>query len=136
MKDAIKFTGAAIVVLMALAIIGTAGSYLFTAGSVATAPARVASRTLETDNIINNYEWFHDANAQYRSRVAQIADHKKFLKDENDKAERQRLRMEMAAMQQSCRDLATRYNANATKTNRSIFMGREAPDSLNLNNCE
>lgn len=110
-------------------------NFVSTVTSVATAPGRVISRTMETNNIINNYEWYHDAYAQYRSRVAQATEHKTMLA-QSDNQERQRLATELSAIRQSCRDLATRYNANATKTNRSIFMGREAPESLSMEKCD
>ena len=112
-------------------------SVLSTAATVASAPARVIERTLETGNIISNYEWYHDANGMYKSRVAQIKSKKGDIADpSNDAQEKYRLRIELSAMQQSCRDLANKYNANAIKTNRSIFMGREAPTELNPSNCE
>lgn len=104
--------------------------------SVATAPSRVIQRTLETDNIISNYEWYHDAYATYLSRINQIAAHRKLIETAGSDGERQRLRIDLAGMQQSCRTLATQYNANATKTNKSIFMGREAPPYLNMSDCE
>lgn len=122
--------------VVGVGIIGVAASYMHTTASIATAPARVVSRTLETDNIINNYEWFHDANAQYRSRLAQTAEHKTMVAEASDTSERSRLAIELSAVRQSCRDLATRYNANATKSNRSIFMGKEAPDNLSLEACD
>lgn len=119
-----------------VAVVAIGGSVLSTLGSVATAPGRVISRTLETGNIISNYEWYHDAYGQYRSRIGQIADVRRQLEAAgDDRAERNRLNVDLGAIRQSCRDLATRYNANATKTNRSIFMGREAPESLNMEAC-
>jgi len=117
--------------LIALPVVG--GLYS-TFSSVVTAPSRVINKTLQTDNIINNYEWFHDAYGQYRARVSQIAQHKQFM-TEADKSETSRLRIELGAIQQSCRELAARYNANATKSNRSIFMGQEAPESLSEQQC-
>lgn len=48
--------------LIALPVVG--GLYS-TFSSVVTAPSRVINKTLQTDNIINNYEWFHDAYGQY-----------------------------------------------------------------------
>lgn len=45
----------------ALFAIGLAFNALNTASSVATAPGRVVQQTMQTDNIINNYEWFHQA---------------------------------------------------------------------------
>jgi len=96
----------------------------------------VMDRTFNADNVIAKYEWFHDAHGQYQARVNQIAASKRMFADEKDSAERSRLRIELAAQQQSCRDLVTRYNANSTKTNVSIFQGREAPSSLNIQTCE
>lgn len=124
----------AIVLLAGFVVIGSlAGSFV----SAVTAPSRVASQTLGTNNIITNYEWFHQAHANYQGRVRQIAAHRKLVDGAaGQPAEASRLTMELAAMQQSCRELATTYNARATMTNRSIFMGREAPETLNPNLCE
>lgn len=120
----------ALVAFLALHVLGVFSS-------VATAPGRVVGRTLETDNIITKYEWFHDANGTYKARVAQIIAKKRDVSDPtNDQSEKYRLRVELGAMQQSCRDIAQRYNANATKTNQSIFMGRDAPTQLNPSACE
>lgn len=99
-------------------------------------PARIVSKTLDADNVINNYEWFHDANGNYLARAAQIKQFKALNVAESDPQERSRLRIEMAAIQQSCRDLSRRYNANAAKMNRGIFRERSLPDQLNTGDCE
>lgn len=132
-KDVLKVA----VVVGGIALVG-AGTYAVVSPlmSALTAPSRVINKTLETNNIIHNYEWFHDTNAAYLTRVNQIRDYRGFLKDEKDNLERNRLRVELAAIQQTCRDLVTRYNANSIKTNRSIFKGREAPENLDINTCE
>ena len=93
---------------------------------------------MDADNIIYNYEWFHDYNAQYKSRINQISGQKGMIKDVGDlnTTEKIRLNQELQAIRQSCRDIVTRYNANATKTNRSIFMGKEAPEKLDITTCE
>lgn len=104
--------------------------------SASTAPARVVSKTLETDNILANYELFHDESQQFLARVNQITEHRSFLTTETDPAERTRLRMEMAAQQQSCRELAADYNANSRKQNRNLFKDRGLPAELNPAQCE
>lgn len=108
--------------------------------NVATQPLRTAggviNRTFDADNVIAKYEWFHDAHGQYQARVNQIVSTRQMYIEEKDVAERSRLRIELSAQRQSCRDIVTRYNANATKTNVSIFQGREAPSSLNIQTCE
>lgn len=107
-----------------------------TFSSVATAPSRVINKTLQTDNIIFNYERFFDVNANFTSRSAQVKQYKEFLATETDPSEKVRLRTEMAAMQQSCRELATKYNADSQKMNRSVFKDSDLPYTLNIAECE
>lgn len=127
-------TGALIVGgLIALPIAFSAYS---TFSSAVSAPSRVINKTLQTDNIIFNYERFFDVNANFTSRVAQVKQYKEFLGTETDPAEKVRLRTEMAAMQQSCRELATKYNADSQKMNRSLFKDRDLPYELNTSECE
>ncbi len=104
--------------------------------SVATAPSRVVNKTLETDNIIFNYERFFDINANFTSRVAQIKQYKEFFDNETNSVEKINLRTELAAMQQSCRELATKYNADSEKMNRSLFKDKDLPYTLNISECE
>ena len=106
--------------------------------NLASVPGKIISKTMDADNIIYNYEWFHDYNAQYKSRINQISGQKGMIKDVGDlnTTEKIRLNQELQAIRQSCRDIVTRYNANATKTNRSIFMGKEAPEKLDITTCE
>jgi hypothetical protein len=107
-----------------------------TFSSVVSAPSRVINKTLQTDNIIFNYERFFDLNANFTSRSLQAAQYKDFLATETDPAEKIRLRTEMAAMQQSCRELATKYNADSEKMNRSLFKDKDLPYTLNIAECE
>lgn len=134
-----EFGSAIKVGLGIVAVIGvvSVGAIWMNAGvTVATAPAAIVSKTFDPNNVIHNYEWFHDTNGAFKARVNQVKAHRQLVQSEPAGKERSRLSIELAGMQQSCRELAERYNANAQKTNRSIFMGREAPESLNPNLCE
>lgn len=127
-----------LLLLSGIAILGglvVAANVVGTLTSVATAPGRVISKTLETDNIIASYEWFLDANGQIQARIAQVKGHKAILSDTTDASEKSRLRIELAAIQQSCRDLSNRYNANASKINKAIFRA-DAPESVDARLCE
>ncbi|MDE2471847.1 MAG: hypothetical protein KGL35_24765 [Bradyrhizobium sp.] len=115
--------------LVALGVVGFGANLLMQ-------PGRIMSKTLDADNVIQNYEWFHDANGNYLARVAQIKQFKALATSETDPQEKSRLRIDMAAIQQSCRDLSRRYNANADKMNRGIFRERSLPDQLNSGDCE
>lgn len=107
--------------------------------SIVTAPVRsaagIVNRTLDADNAIATYERFHDRWRGYEARIGQIRDTQRTIAGETDRVELQRLRIELNAQRQSCREIAAGYNADATKTNRSIFQGREAPATLNMEAC-
>jgi hypothetical protein len=126
-----------------MALIGVAAVAAISVGasvlSIATAPLRSASgvvnRTLDADNVIRTYELFHDRYNGFESRKRQIAETQAILNGETDQREKQRLRIDLGAQRQSCRDIAAAYNSDATKTNRSIFKGREAPEQLNMADC-
>lgn len=118
-------------VLIAAALVAS-----LAACDVATAPGRVLSKTVETDNIILSYEWFHDANANYDARLGQLAELRKAYIEEPDPAEKARLRVDLSAVRQSCRELATKYNANSQKVNKSIFKSGNLPVTLNQQFCE
>jgi len=130
--DYVKYGLFAVVGFMAMGIIG---SWLGVFSSLATAPSRVINKTLETNNIIQSYEWFYDVNAAYVARSTQVDQFIKLYESETDKAEKSRLRIDMSAIQQSCRDLVTKYNANSEKMNKSIFKGWSLPDSLTITTC-
>lgn len=123
--------------IIGFAIVGIKAVLLpvFLAGKVVDTAGQVVNKTLDADNVINNYEWFYDVNAAFDARVGQIEQHEKFMTDEQDAAELRRLRIELGAMQQTCRELATKYNANSEKMNRSIFKGWQLPASLSMERC-
>lgn len=96
----------------------------------------VVDKTMNSDNVINSYEWFFDTNAQWEARRNQVVAHAALAKQEADQKERSRLNIELAAMRQSCRDMATKYNANSAKANKSLFKSRGLPETINIQDCE
>lgn len=129
MKDFLKIAG----VVTVLAVVG---SYLTLAANVVTAPSRVVNRTLQTSNIITNYEKFFDINANYTSRLAQVRSTQKLLDTTSDDAEKTRLRVDLEAQRASCRDLANEYNASSLKMNQNLFKSHDLPYSLSMENCD
>lgn len=121
------------VMIFAFLILFGAGGWVV---SLLSQPARVISKTFDADNIITSYEYYRDAYGNFQARTAQVRQFKGMAGAEADQQERNRLRIEMAAIQQSCRDLAQKYNANANKVNKSIFMGTSVPTNLNAGDCE
>lgn len=120
-------------ILLALPV-GLGAYSLFS--TVVTAPSRVINKTLQTNNIIFNYELFHDLNQAYIARNKQIVQYKSFYESESSADEKIRLRTELGAMQQSCRDIVAEYNSNTEKMNRSIFKSNNLPTELNNSTCE
>lgn len=95
----------------------------------------VMTRTLDADNIITNYEWFYDASNNIMSRQKQISDTTAMMAvAKGDMLDR--LTIELMGQKQSCRDLVAEYNSNASKSNRSIFMANNLPNSFDLEVCE
>lgn len=99
----------------------------------------VADRTFDADNIIFNYEQFFDVSERHKAKVSDIDAHSelvKIAKTEGDRKELSRLRMELAALKSSCRALASEYNADSQKMNRTIFKSNNLPHTLPLSDCE
>lgn len=132
-RTSISFGVVALLGLMVLAAVGGIG---FTILNLMAQPGRVLQKTLDADNIIANYEWYFDANAQVSARVSQIAGHRSILAEATGDSEKNRLRIELAAIQQSCRDLTQRYNNNAMKLNDGLFRDWRLPKALDPSACE
>lgn len=132
MKDGYKIALAAAGLLFAVPV---GLSLIGGAASVASAPGRVVSKTMQTDNIIGSYESFFNRKAAFDARVAQIDEHVGLMKENTDPAETSRLRIELAGMRQSCRELATTYNADAAKMNKSLFRDGKLPATLSETDC-
>jgi hypothetical protein len=104
--------------------------------SLVTGPLGLLQKTFNADNIIHNYEWFHRSHTAFTARVNQIKGHKVLASENKDAAEASRIRIELVGMQQSCRELAAKYNAQSAMVNRSIFRGTSTPAELNPASCE
>ncbi len=108
--------------------------------STCTAPMRsvsgVVDLTLDADNVIRTYEWYHDAWGQLQAKYDDVRMKADFYESETDADEIRRLRIELAAVVQSCRDLSGQYNANAAKVNRNIFQRGDVPEVVDMARCE
>lgn len=139
-KDWMSFVKFGALVALGIGVVGIGGAYTHAVWSAATAPARVISKTLEPDNIITNYEWYHDVSRRYEARLGQIRSHSVAMSDGKTSGLSARdvsqYRVELEGMRQSCRDLAAQYNSNSAKINRNIFKGTSLPAELSLAKCD
>lgn len=96
----------------------------------------VVEKTLDPNNIVHKYEWFFDTAGAINARVAQVTAHKQLVAAETSSQEKNRLRIELAGQQQSCRDMVQSYNANAAKVNVAIFKTAATPVTFSPSICE
>ena len=110
-------------------------------------PVGVVSETLETQNVIHDYEWFYDSYNNIEAKQLQIISSQETLRDftissESEEVnkfnmeEAQRVRIELAGQQASCRELVAKYNAESQKANVGIFRSGTLPTSISLSVCQ
>jgi hypothetical protein len=99
-------------------------------------PAVLVAKATDTTKMLQNYEWFYEASNNFTSRSAQVRQFKTLLVGEPDRAEQSRLRIDLAAVQQSCRELAAKYEAQTGKIHVGYLKSKSLPESLNEKECE
>jgi len=99
-------------------------------------PAALVSKATDTTKMLQNYEWFYEASNNFTARAAQVRSFKSLMAGETDKGEQSRLRVDLAAVQQSCRELAAKYEAQSGKVHVGYLKSNSLPDSLNAKECE
>lgn len=99
-------------------------------------PAALVSKATDTTKMLQNYEWFYEASNNFTARSAQVRQFKSLLASETEKSEQSRLRIDLAAVQQSCRDLVAKYEAQSGKLHVGYLKSKSLPESLNAKDCE
>lgn len=97
--------------------------------NIFTKPMQLINKTMEVENIIHNYEWFHDVYQGIEAQVANIRSYKEIGGGD------QYSKIELIGMQQVCRSLVSKYNAASSKVNVSIFKGNSLPENINITKC-
>lgn len=116
------------------------------AWSVFTTPFNTAKdivqKTLKADNVLQNYEWFKQQNADYIAIQVKIAEADssfvQFKRDAGprsgwtfeDKASYSQLQTISTGLRYQKADIAAKYNARSVMQNRSLFKTRDLPDQL------
>lgn len=136
-------------ILIGLAVVGglivlPIGCGLYsTYTTVATAPSRVVNKTLGTDNIIQNYEWFkrqvQDVGAMDQRLASQKTMLAKFEESAGprsawtfeDKTEHSRLTAIVAGLEGQRASMVAEYNARTQMMNRDLFRSKDLPETLN-----
>lgn len=105
-------------------------------------PARVISKTLDADNMINNYEWyktqyndFKAINQKIESAKAAVTQFKSELGPRKewgyeDKTEAARLASIVTGLAYQKADIIAKYNARSQMANRTLFKTNDLPERL------
>ena len=138
MKASTIILGAAIA--LALLAILNLGSCLFR--PVAHGQAnRIFEKTVDADNVIYNYEWFKTQYQEIQSLERKVAIAQQSISlfeasagprdswDFRTRDEAFRLNSNLSGVRNVRSDAIAEYNARARMANRSIFMGRDVPET-------
>lgn len=110
--------------------------------SIMSQPARVISKTLDADNMINNYEWYKTQYNDFKAINQKIKDAEgavvKFKSDMGprkdwdyeDKTEASRLSSIVDGLKYQKADIVSAYNARSKMANRTLFKSNDLPEML------
>ncbi len=132
--------------LICLAIAGALG-LLGWIWHIATYPVSqaqaIVERTMNADNVLYNYEWFHARVADYDSATRQVQqkqhDMSVFLESAGPRntwnyatqQEYNQLNVELSGLRAQRTNIANEYNSHVGMTNRNLFRSRSLPEQLN-----
>lgn len=109
---------------------------IFLVAEIISKPAALVSKATDTTKMLQNYEWFYEAANNFTARASQVRQFKGLLAQESDKGEQSRLRIDLAGIQQSCRELSAKYEAQSGKIHVGYLKSKSLPESLNQKECE
>lgn len=153
MKKGIKWYFGLLGILILLMIVGTIFRFLvfplFVVQKVQDSAEKVVSKTLDSDNVLFNYENFKDLYNGAKQQVANIKKAKKSMDDlkslygEDAKNWTKDVRQQQAFLQENVdgysmqyQNIASRYNSDSKKLNRNLFKDKELPYEIPLNSDE
>lgn len=130
---------------ISFAVIGAVlvvGSYVGSAVMISTLPSRIVNKTLDTNNVIQNYEWFKQ---QYQDILAidqKIATFKLDIESFeasagprdtwkfDDRQEWNRINSVVSGLTSQKASMVAEYNAKSQMANRNLFKTNDLPEQL------
>ena len=103
---------------------------------------QVVERTLNADNMIYNYEWFHARYADYQSAQTQLQQKQseldQFMSTAGERTtwniatqrEESQLRIELSGLRAHVANIANEYNSHVGMANRNLFRTNSLPEHL------
>ena len=134
-----KMIAGSLGVILLIGILSVIVTYAATCSRIATTPARVISKIVDEDNVINRYEWYYDAYHKCLAYDKQVVNARAAYDSHvsgmdkgswQDKQEQSRLRMVVMGIRNQRVALVEQYNANSRKLTQNVFKGWSLPASL------
>jgi len=128
-----------ILVVLGLIVVATIGWFVI---NPLVQSGRVVSQTIDADNVIANYEWFHQQHEDVLAKDVQIENAAAALERFEQSAgprntwnlttsqESARLNAILTGHQQQRATMVADYNARANMANRAIFLDNDLPERL------
>lgn len=146
MKNGFKIFTIWLGIVLAVAVLGLIAKVVLfpahVANKVADTAYAITDKTLDADNVLQNYEWFkqqyedykaiqvkiHNADASVEKFKAEAGDREKWTFE--DKTEYSRLNSIADGLRQQAESMKAEYNAKSKMLNRSLFKTKDLPYQL------
>ena len=104
--------------------------------------AKIIEKTMDADNVIQNYEWFEQTYDDFKATNKKIETAKQTIQrfEESagprkewtfeDKTEHSRLQSILMGLENYCADIVSKYNARSRMINRKLFKSKGLPEKL------
>lgn len=128
--------------VLGLLALGALVSCLNFATNPARQAGRVVSKTIDADNVIYNYEWFHRQYGDLQAMTPKLENAQGALNDFeqsagprkgwqfDDRQEHSRLSSIVLGLKNQRAEIVQTYNARAEMSNRNLFIGKSLPDHV------
>ncbi len=144
MVNVMKNVGYGFLLLLFVLVVMVVNRIIFVQQTVDKSARGVITKTLDSDNVIQNYEWFKQTAQDYdaalaniettRAQVKDLASVPASKRDWQDKKDLSAARTTLSGQIQYANSLAADYNARSKMMNRSIFKAgdRALPTRLEI----
>jgi hypothetical protein len=138
----LKVIGFVLLMFIGVTVIGVGGFYMGVFGNVVTTPGAIINKTVNADNILNNYHWFYDqyneiktAKATYDNDSAAVSAFESSAGPRDkwtfeDKTEWNRLTSLVLGARNGYNGLVNDYNSKASQLDKKLFKANDLPDHI------
>lgn len=129
-------------ILAVVIVLGFVGGLVHIISAPAVQATRIMDKTIDADNVIYNYEWFHRQYGDLQAMTPKLTNAEAALADFerdagprstwafDDKQEHARLASIVLGLKNQRAEIVQTYNAHAGMSNRSIFIGSDMPQHV------